>query len=101
MTSAQKAKGSNPLNSICLMPRVGELRHIAACCALLGLSRFVFDDVTWEALPDMWRALLSLGAMQFSLVENIGQPSGPEVLAFCATIFAADSFCREVRHIAA
>jgi hypothetical protein len=39
---------------------------------LLGLSRFVFDDATWVAVPDMWQALLSLGAMQLSLVESIG-----------------------------
>ena len=97
MASGQVGKKSNPLVSICLMPSVGELRHIAGCCAILSLSRFIFDDVTWEALPDMWQALLSLGAMQLSLVENIGQPSGPEILAFCASIFVTDSFCREVR----
>jgi hypothetical protein len=98
MTSGQKkGTGRNRLPSICLMPRVGELRHIAACCGLLSLSRFVFDDATWEALPDMWQVLLSLGAMQLPIVENIGLPREPEILAFCATFFVADAFCREVR----
>jgi hypothetical protein len=72
VTSEQKGKGQSSLIAICLTPRAGNSRDIAACCVLLGLSRFVFDDATWVAVPDMWQALLSLGAMQLSLVESIG-----------------------------
>ena len=79
------------------MSSVGGLRHIAACCVLLGLSRFNFDEATWEALPNMFQTLLNLGAMQLSLVENRRLLSGPDILAFCATIFVTDTFCREAR----
>jgi hypothetical protein len=33
--------------------------------------------------------------MQLSLVENIELPGGPEIVAFCATIFVSEAFCRE------
>ena len=94
MTSGQDPHASTPIG---LMSRVGGLTHIAACCVLLGLSRFDFDEATWEALPGMFQTLLNLGAMQLSLVENRRLPGGADILAFCATIFVSDAFCREAR----
>jgi hypothetical protein len=81
------------------MPRLGDARHIGACCALLCAVRFAFDEASWEALPNVFETLLNLGAMQLSLVENIGLPSGPEIIAFCATLFVTDASCREARTI--
>ena len=81
----------------CLMARVGDLRHVAACCSLLEQFRFVYDDATWKELPGMFRTLLRLGNMQLSLVEEREALNGSTISAFCASIFVADAFCCEAR----
>ena len=83
----------------CFMSSVGGSRHIAACCSLLGLSRCVYDQASWNALPKMFQSLLTCGAMQLSLVEVRGPASRSNILAFCATIFVTDAFCREIRTV--
>ena len=97
MASIREETAANTPTSICLMSRVGDVRDIMGCCALLGLFRFAFDEATWGALPEMFQTLLDLGAMQLSLVENRRLLGGPDILAFCATIFVTDAFCRETR----
>lgn len=57
-------------------------------------SRSVYDEEVWTALPQMFRSLVSSGAMQLSIVE-VGGPDGRAMVAFCGSIFVADSFCRE------
>jgi len=99
LRSRRVENGSSKLAPICLMSRLGDARHNGACCALLCSVRFVFDEASWEAVPNVFETLLNLGAMQLSLVENIGLPSGPEIIAFCATIFVTDAFCHEARTI--
>ena len=94
MTFGQEPHASIPTR---LMSRVGDEGDIVACCALLGLFRFAFDEASWEALSEMFQTLLSLGAMQLSLVEDRQAPGGPDILAFCATIFVTDRFCRQAR----
>ena len=87
----------NPSAPMCLMARVGDSRHIGACCALLEQFRFVYDDMTWQALPGMFQTLISAGAMQLCLVENRGVLDTPSLIAFCGSIFVTDRFCREAR----
>jgi DNA-binding CsgD family transcriptional regulator len=87
----------NESTRICLISRLGGIRDIAPCCALLSIFRFVYDEASWEALPAMFEMLFNLGAMQLSLVENRGLAGGPNILAFCVTIFVTDAFCREAR----
>lgn len=86
-----------PLLSTCLMARIGDERHIAACCALLEQFRFVYDGAIWQALPKIFQKLLKIGAMQLCLVEDRGILDRPSIVAFCASIFVADAFCREAR----
>lgn len=81
----------------CLMARLGDSDHIAACCSLLQQFRFVFDHATWESLPGLFSSLVRLGAMQLCLVEDRGIPGAPIIVAFCASIFVADGFCSEAR----
>ena len=81
----------------CLMARVGDLSHITACCALLEQYRFVYDDALLRSLPLMFKALLSLGAMQLCLVEDRGSRDRPVIIAFCASIFVTEGFCYEAR----
>ena len=81
----------------CLMARLGDSRHIPACCALLEQFRFVFDDPVWNTLPRLFSCLLRLGAMQLCLVEDRGVRGAPSIVAFCGSIFMADAFCLEAR----
>jgi hypothetical protein len=77
-----------------LFARTGNLSHIAPCLELMKASRTVYDEVVWTALPLMFRSLLTSGAMQLSVVELRGA-DGPALVAFCGSLFVADSFCRE------
>jgi DNA-binding CsgD family transcriptional regulator len=79
-----------------LIARVGDPRHMAACFELLEQSRFIYGDAVWRALPEMFRTLLKIGAMQLCLVEDKGASRRQTIVAFCASIFVADAFCREV-----
>jgi hypothetical protein len=94
---AQADNIQTPLTPTCLMARVGDSRHIAACCTLLEQFRFVYDDATWHSLPRMFKTLIELGAMQLCLVENRRILENPTLVAFCASIFVTDSFCSEAR----
>jgi len=91
-----RENAGTPIN---LMAREGGVRDVAACCALFGLFRFVFDDVTWESLPKMWETLLSVGAMRLCHVENRALAGESGIVAFCATLFTTEAFCREARSI--
>lgn len=94
---AQADNAQTPTSGTCLMARVGDSRHISACCALLEQYRFVYDDTVWEALPMMFQTLLGLGAMQLCLVEDRGTLDFPAVIAFCASIFVTEGFCCKAR----
>lgn len=78
----------------CLFSRTGDLDHIDQCWELMKACRSAYNELVWTTLPQMFRSLLSIGAMQLSLVEERG-PGGPKIVAFCASMFVTDSFCRE------
>ena len=45
------------------------------------------------ALPEIWRVLLGIGAMQLFLVEDRTRSLGSRIVSFGATIFATTEFC--------
>ena len=48
-------------------------------------------------LEQIWRTLLSSGAMQLFLVEDRTKPIGSRVVSFSAIVFVTDEFCSEAR----
>lgn len=81
----------------CFIARLGDLRDVAACCALLEQFRFVYDNATWRNLPVLFSSLLNVGAMQLCLVEERAVAPGSAIVAFCASIFVAEAFCSQAR----
>jgi hypothetical protein len=94
---AQMANMQAPPAQSCLIARLGDLRDIPACRALLDQFRFVYDDPLWQSVERLFSSLLRLGAMQLCLVEDREVTGAPKIVAFCASIFVADAFCSEAR----
>jgi hypothetical protein len=87
-------------DAINLMAREGHVEDLAHCYALSESLWLPRTEPCWRVLPEMWRTLLSNGAIQICLVENRAKPPGSRIVSFNATIFATDEFCGEVQSTA-
>ena len=88
--------GKTP-KAISLMARKGSARDLGDCYALHESLRLPYAQTSSRILPEMWRALLSNGAMQLFLVEDRARPSGSRIVSFSAAVFVTDEFCAEAR----
>ena len=52
------------------MARKGTVEDIAECWSLHGSLGLPYTKRSWRILPEMWRTLLSRGAMQLCLVAS-------------------------------
>jgi len=80
-----------------LIAQRGTVEDIAECYALHGSLRLPYTKRSWRILPEMWRTLLSRGAMQLCLVTNRARLVGSRIVSFSAVLFVTDEFCSEVR----
>jgi len=80
-----------------LIARKGGTRDLESCLALHESLQLPYAKTSRSILPNMWRALLSNGAMQIFLVENRARPVGSRVVSFNAFMFVTDEFCAQAR----
>src|SRR5262245_4413706 len=92
-----RGRQANTPDEISLIARKGSVQDLANCYALHESLRLPYSQTSRRILPQMWRALLSNGAMQLFLVEDRGKPAGSRVVSFNAFIFVTDEFCSEAR----
>ena len=83
-------------NGINLIARKADLGDLASCLALYE-PELSHQATSRSILPNMWRALLSNGAMEIFLVENRAKPLGSRVVSFHAFLFVTDKFCAQAR----
>jgi hypothetical protein len=87
----QRATSRDGIN---LMVRGGTLDDVSQCYTLHESLRLPYSKSTWRILPEMWRTLLSKGAMQLGLVTN---RIASRIVSFSSILFITDEFCSEVR----
>ena len=80
-----------------LIARRGTVEDLADCCALHRSLGLPYNKRIWRILPEMWRTLLSKGAMQLCLVANRAGLVGSRTVSFNAVLFVTDEFCSEAR----
>jgi DNA-binding CsgD family transcriptional regulator len=90
----QRAKKPDGIN---LMARKGTVEDLAECYALHESLALPYTKKSWRILPEMWRTLLSGGAMQLCLVANRARLVGSPIVSFSAVLFVTDKFCSEAR----
>jgi len=90
----QRAKTPDGIN---LMARKGSPQDLANCYALHESLRLPYAKTSRRILPEMWRTLLSQGAMQLFLVEDRVKPAGSRIVSFNASVFVTDEFCSQAR----
>src|SRR5215813_10793930 len=64
---------------ISLMARKGSALDLANCRALHESLRLPYPETSTRILLEMWRTLLSNGAMQLFLVEDRARPAGSRI----------------------
>jgi DNA-binding CsgD family transcriptional regulator len=79
------------------MARKGSTADLAECYALHESLRLPYLETSRRILPNMWRTLLSNGAMRLFLVQDRAKPVGSQVVSFGALVFVANEFCSEAR----
>ena len=88
---------ANAPGVISLMARKGNAQDLANCYALHEPLRLPYAQARTSILLEMWRALLSNGAMQLFLVEDRARPAGSRIVSFSTAVFVTDEFCAEAR----
>jgi DNA-binding CsgD family transcriptional regulator len=88
---------ANTPGVISLMARKGNAQDLANCYALHEPLRLPYAQASTRILLEMWRALLSNGAMQLFLVEDRARPAGSRIVSFSTAVFVTDEFCAEAR----
>lgn len=88
---------ANTPGGISLMARKGSAQDLANCYMLHASLGLPYPETSRRILPEMWRALLSNGAMQLFLVEDRARPVGSRIVSFGATLFVTDEFCSQAR----
>jgi DNA-binding CsgD family transcriptional regulator len=79
------------------MARKGTVEDIAECWSLHGSLGLPYTKRSRCILPEMWRTLLSRGAMQLCLVTSRARLVGSRIVSFSAVLFVTDEFCVEAR----
>jgi DNA-binding NarL/FixJ family response regulator len=85
------------LDGINLMARKGTVADVMECYALHKSLRLPYTKRNWRILPEMWRTLLSIGAMQLCLVADRAKLVGSRIVSFSEALFVTDEFCSEAR----
>src|SRR5206468_10457980 len=74
-------------NVINLMARKGSAQDLADCYALHESLGLPYPQRSWRILPEMWRTLLSKGAMQLCLVADRAKLVGSPIVSFSVIVF--------------
>ena len=90
----QRRKKTEGIN---LIARKGTAEDLSDCCALHRSLGFPYNKRIWRVLPEMWRTLLSKGAMQLCLVANRARVVRSRTVSFSAVVFVTDEFCWKAR----
>jgi DNA-binding CsgD family transcriptional regulator len=90
----QRAKMPDGIN---LITRTGSVRDLAQCCVLHESLGLPYSKRSWRVLPEVWRTLLSKGAMLLCLVADRAKLVGSRIVSFGAIVFVTDEFCSEAR----
>jgi hypothetical protein len=90
----QRAKTPVGIN---LMARIGSAPDLENCYALHESLRLPYGQTSRRILLEMWRTLLSTGAMQLFLVEDRARPAGSRIVSFNGSVFVTDEFCSQAR----
>ena len=90
----QRPKTPSEIN---LIARKGGSRDLEDCYALHESLGLPYSPTGRRTLLEMWRTLLSNGAMQLFLVEDRARPVGSRIVAFGASVFVTDEFCSDAR----
>ncbi|HEU0209822.1 MAG TPA: hypothetical protein VFQ78_12700 [Candidatus Udaeobacter sp.] len=93
LTGCQLAKSSE----INLIVRIGSARDVAECYALHESLQLPYAKNSCGDIPEIWRALLSKGAMRLCLVTNRARKIGSQIVSFSALLFVTDEFCADAR----
>lgn len=88
---------SKMIYGISLIAREGFTEDLATSYTLHQSLGLPYTEACWHALPHMWHALLSKGAMKLFLVEDRARPLGSRIVAFNAIVFGTDKFCLEAQ----
>jgi hypothetical protein len=88
---------ANTPDVINLLARKGSSQDLAECYALHEALRLPYTKRSWRVLPEMWRTLLSKGAMLLCPVADCTKLVGSRIVSFGASVFVTDEFCLEVR----
>ena len=92
-----RGQRANTLEVINLMARKGTAQDLANCYILNKSLGLPYAQAGTGILLEMWRTLLSTGAMQLFLVEDRTRLVSSRVVAFRATVFITDEFCTEAQ----
>jgi DNA-binding CsgD family transcriptional regulator len=93
-TRDQRAKRLDGIN---LIAQTGTVEDLAECYALHESLGLPYAKKSWRILGEMWRALLSKGAMQLCVVANRARLVSARIVSFSAIVFVTDEFCSEAR----
>jgi hypothetical protein len=93
-TRDERAKMPDGIN---LVTRTGSVRDLAECYVLHESLGLPYSKRSWRILPEMWRTLLSKGAMLLCLVAERAKLVGSRIVSFGAIVFVTDEFCSEAR----
>jgi DNA-binding CsgD family transcriptional regulator len=83
-------------DKLVLIARIGSVSDLAECYAAHKASGVPYPETSLRILSEMWRILLSQGAMQLCLVTNHAK-LGSQIISFSAVVFVTDEFCSEAR----
>lgn len=73
------------------------MRDLPDCQSIHKSCRLPYPEACARVLPEIWRTLISGGAMQLFLVENRARPLGSRLVSFSTTVFVTDLFCSEAQ----
>ena len=90
-------QGTELHDGINLITRKGSFRDLADCFILHESLGLPYPKGKRRVLLEMWRVLLSMGAMQLCLVEDRARPIGSRVVSFNSALFVGDKFCSEAQ----
>ena len=94
MGRGHRAKTPDEIN---LMVRKGDIFDLENCLALHDWLHLPYTKATRRIMREMWRYLLSTGALQLFVVENRTKSLGSQLVSFGGFVFVIDDFCAKAR----
>lgn len=80
-----------------LMAREGSGQEIADCVSLHRSLEIPYGASESRILPEMWRTLLSRGALRLFLVEGRAKGRNVRIISSWVAVFVTDAFCSEAQ----